>query len=167
MPRPKNRFSIYDRMEAEGVFSGNPANPDSIDSEGRSLYKGPAEYPKMLYHPKGGVRVVNAGEEIDTPRGPKLLNYQEEMVSITVANADEEKLARAEGWHDHPAKAIAVRAVETGESVPEMGAQSIMASQEAEIRRLQQELERLRAEAAPVLPPSVLGKKSDTVSKAS
>src|SRR5574340_1262403 len=48
MARPSRRFSIYDAMEARGDFESNPANIDSRDSQGRSMYK-KAEYPRMLY----------------------------------------------------------------------------------------------------------------------
>lgn len=162
MARHNHRFTVYDKMENDGAFAGNPANPDSQSKEGESLYRGPIEFPKMMYHPEGQTEIIVNGEEIETPRGPKLINQQTAMISQVVANAAQEAQLLSEGWHDHPAKAIAVRAETTGEKVPSIGAQTVINSQEAEIRRLQAELAKLRDEAKSELPPSVFGKPAAT-----
>lgn len=108
MPQ-KTRFTIYDAMEQNGIFSSNPANPGSRDNDGNSLYTGPVEFPKMLYHPEGEQRIIVPAEIVVTPLGPRELNEQKEMLHLIVNNQAEADAALAEGWHDHPAKALRVR----------------------------------------------------------
>lgn len=171
MARHNHRFTVYDKMEADGVFDLNPANPDSRSKEGESLYRGPIEFPKMMYSPTGEFEIIVNGEEIETPRGPKLINQQTALISQVVSSAAQEAQLLSEGWHDHPAKAIAA-AVEAGANaerkaaglkplvVPAIGAQTVISSQESEIRRLSAELAKFRDEARGELPPSVLGKQA-------
>jgi hypothetical protein len=90
-------FTIYDVMEANGVFSDNPANADA------ATYAGPQQYPRMLYHPKGEEKVTNQGEVLVTAFGPKMVNVQKELISKIVNNKAEEDEALAQGWHKHPA----------------------------------------------------------------
>lgn len=131
--RGNQRMTIYDLMDAKGVFRDNPANADSpeyVDSGG------PRPYPKMLYHPKGETKVTVPAEVITTPLGPKAVGEQRELISKVVSNPAEERAARAEGWHDHPAKAIAA----SGREAPPMGPAGQIANLEAEIERLKAEL---------------------------
>lgn len=105
-----NRFTIYDALEKSGYFDSNPANAFSqspVDQS--SLYKGPVEFPKMLYHPLGEEKITVPGEVLSTPSGPKLVGEQREMLTIIVNNLAEGSAAAAEGWHDHPAKAMKAR----------------------------------------------------------
>lgn len=106
---PKTRFTIYDAMENNGVFSSNPANPGSRDNDGNALYVGPVEYPKMMYHPDGEERVIVPVEIVVTPLGPREHNEQKELIHKIVNSVEEEAELRAEGWFDHPAKAVEVR----------------------------------------------------------
>lgn len=109
MPRDR-MFTIYDALEKAGIFDANPANSFSRDkTTGASIYTGPQEYPKMLYHPEGEQQVTVPGEVLMTPFGPKLVGEQKETLWMTVQNPVEEAAAAAEGWHDHPAKAIGAR----------------------------------------------------------
>lgn len=119
MARRQNRFTIYDAMEAQGVFDSNPANQFSKDSNGLGLYKGPIEYPKMLYHPTGEERVVKAAEAIATPFGPKMVGEEKRMISQTVNSKEEEDELRKQGWHARPIDALKARAKVTGEAVPQ------------------------------------------------
>ncbi len=112
MPQ-KTRFTIYDAMEQDGVFDRNPANPNSRDNDGNSIYTGPVEYPKMLYHPEGEERIVVPAEIIMTPLGAKEVNEQRELIHKTVGSVEEEAALITEGWHDHPAKAVKVRVMAT------------------------------------------------------
>src|ERR1700681_1551501 len=105
---PRNqRMTIYDVMEQQGRLASNPANVDSMSEDGTQLYKGPVQYPRMMYHPQGELRIVVPAEIIMTPLGPKAVGLQTEIIHQVVADEAEEAALRAEGWHDHPAKAIA------------------------------------------------------------
>jgi hypothetical protein len=141
-----NRFTIYDALDAKGAFSANPANPGSRDVDGNSLYHGPVEYPKMLYSPTGATEVIVPGEVVVTPFGPERRAEQRVLVSRLVYSAEEEAAARAEGWHDHPAKSIEAG----GQPRPPMGAgQQIADAKQAlsEADRRIAELEKRLAEA--------------------
>jgi len=129
------RFTIYDMMEAKGLFEINPANTDSRDSDGNPLYKGPVEYPKMFYHPKGEERIVTPAEVIVTPLGPKMVNEHREIITQVAANAAEEEALRADGWWDHPAKAIAAG----GGIAPAVSSDTRIRDLEAQIAKLQAE----------------------------
>lgn len=105
MPRRNKRFTIYDMMEEKGVFEANPANPDSRDVNGMSIYK-KAEFPLMLYHPDGARRVMVPGEIIATPMGPRKVGEQTALINKTVNSEAELEAALAEGWHRSPHDAL-------------------------------------------------------------
>lgn len=110
----RTRFTIYDALDQSGYFESNPANTYARDkTTGSGLYTGPVEYPKMLFHPQGEERIVVPGEIITTPLGAKIVGEQREMLYLTVNNLSEERAALAEGYHDHPAKAIRARVMQT------------------------------------------------------
>jgi len=108
-------YSIYHSMEDRGVFEKNPANVQSVDNDGNSLYRGPVEYPKMLYHPRGetqtifqGVMVVDvkSGQPILGPDGlPRFTGTQVGIKNRIVQNAEEEAELLAQGWHHTEAQA--------------------------------------------------------------
>jgi len=131
MPNPKgHRFSIYDAMEAQGVFDANPANSFARDPvTGQSLYTGPQEYPKMLYHPTGDEMQVTPGEEISGPYGPKTLNVHFEMIHRIVGSKDKEDEWLAKGWRTHPTRAPGAPGVDNK-----------IAQLEAELAELRQQL---------------------------
>lgn len=106
MPPRGKRFSIYDAMEDAGYFAVNPANRESRDTEGQPLYKGPVEFPKMLYHPLGEEIITVPATAENTPFGPRMLGEQRELISKIVNDEREETTLLAEGWHPHPAGAI-------------------------------------------------------------
>ena len=135
MARRAQRFTIYDVMERDGAFDSNPANNFATDADGTSIYKGPIEFPKMLYHPFGEEMVVVPAEIIMTPIGPKAVGEQRELKYKVVHNEVEEEKLLAEGWHTSPGKAIAVR---TGVAPPQ-GKDDKIADLEATIRKLQLE----------------------------
>lgn len=135
MARQKNRFTVYDMLEAKGAFESNPANIDSRDNEGAMLYKGPIPYPKMMYHPEGKRRITAPGEIIVTPMGPKEVGVQTEIINRTVQNEADELALREQGWHDHPAKAM----IAAGEDAPSLGDSHKIADLEAQIRSLMAE----------------------------
>lgn len=149
---PAHRFTIYDVMENKGYFSANPANPNARDkTDGHSLYSGPVEFPKMLYHPNGEERILVPAEILTTPLGPKLVGEQRELVSMTVQNSEEEAAALADGWWDHPSKAIRRRvelAIEANPGLSEKERQKMlqavpMMSSDTRILELEKELARL------------------------
>lgn len=132
-----NRFTIYDAMDKKGLFDTNPANVQSRDSEGASLYKGPIQYPKMFYHPLGETRVLKPATAEMTPFGPKMLGEQREIIHKVVHNAEEEKELRSQGWHDHPAKAIKA----SGKEPPPVSSETRVVDLEGQIAALQAALE--------------------------
>lgn len=153
------RFTIYDMMEAKGIFELNPANPDSRGENGEALYTGPVPYPKMFYSPKGEERVTVPAEIIVTPLGPKAVGEQRELIHKLATNAEEEAALRADGWWDHPAKSIAAG----GGKAPSMGSAAKISDLEAEIAKLQLQLNNESARvlsdskptgAKPAKPPS-------------
>lgn len=105
-PNRHNRFTVYDMMEAKGAFASNPANSDAQGPNGEVLYKGPVEFPKMLYHPDGDEKITVPAEVISTPFGPQKVGEQREIISQIVADAESEAKLVAAGWHLHPAQAI-------------------------------------------------------------
>ena len=125
--RRDKRFTIYDVMEANGVFDSNAANAISSD------YEGPVPYPQMFYHPQGESRVLVPGEPINTPLGVQVVGEQRELVNQIARNKIEADALRAAGWHDHPAKAVAA----SGKVAPAMSPDSRIKDLEAQIRRLQ------------------------------
>lgn len=149
------RFTIYDALEAKGFFDSNPANTFARDvSTGENIYKGPIEYPKMLYHPKGDEEVIRAGEVVVSPlTGPALQNEIRGMVHMVVEDQSAEEAALAAGWHLHPAQAIRVRVEERIEQNPNMTpaeksrllAAIPQTTSEDRIRMLEREIARLSA----------------------
>jgi|SRR5579875_1778678 len=136
---PRNqRFTVYDMMEAKGVFAQNSANADSMTPEGARLYKGPVEYPMMFYHPKGEERITRPAEVVVTPMGPKMVGEQRELISRVAHNEEEADKLREEGWHDHPAKAMAA----AGKEAPPISSAEHIKAMEAEIERLRKQLAR-------------------------
>jgi hypothetical protein len=134
-----HRFTVFDVMEAQGVFDVNPANTSSPD------YRGPLPYPKMFYHPQGKTRVIQKAEIIGTPMGPIKVGEQTELISRIANDADEEAALRAMGWHDHPARAIGA----SGAEMPPMVAHGREQDLEDEIQRLTRELAEARAASKP------------------
>jgi hypothetical protein len=132
---PSNRFTVYDVMEARGVFRLNPANNGAQDATGAVIYNGPVQYPKMMYHPKGEERVISEGEVINTPLGPKVIGMQKELISKVVQDAAEEAEATKLGWHLHPANAIAA----SGKTPPPVGSART-------IDEINRQIEQLRAQ---------------------
>jgi len=143
------RYTVYDAMEASGYFSKNPANVNSRNDEGLPLYKGPVEFPMMLYHPQGHERVLVPGVKERTSWGTvETFGEQWEIVSKQVNSKEELAEAIAEGWHRYPAMAIRA-ANETWRKergltplpVPAISAQSHITELEEKNRKLTELLE--------------------------
>lgn len=149
------RFTIYDMMEERGVFTSNPANPNSRDAEGLALYKGPVEYPKMFYHPEGEERVLVPGSTEVLP-GNRLVEVppQKELISTVANNLEEEEELRAAGWHDHPAYAMAA----AGKPMPAVGAAGYIQTLEQQLAKANKELAAAKEIAAVQAARSAKGK---------
>lgn len=145
----QRRFTVYDALDANGYFSGNPANADSTAADGRSLYAGPVEFPKMLYHPTGDRKITVEAEIIVTPLGPKAVGQQMELVSVIVADAAEEARYIADGWHTTPRASLAA----AGLAEPEVSAESRLADANATIARMQLEVQQLKAQGLAAAQP--------------
>jgi hypothetical protein len=137
----RNRFTVFDVLEAQGHFDSNPANISSPQ------YNGPIEFPKMYYHPTGKMRVIQKAEILNTPYGPQKVGEQQEIIARVVHNAEEEARVKQAGWHDHPAKSIAAG----GGTAPPMTAHGRIADLERQLASLQAQL--LIAKEAPPPPP--------------
>lgn len=85
------------------------------------------EYPKVMYHPEGKTKVTEPGIIVRDAQGvarigpdgtPMMVGQRVEIETIIVDNAEEEKIAKTNGWHANPetAKAFA-EAKRTGEPV--------------------------------------------------
>lgn len=136
-----SRFTVYDVMEAKGLFDMNPANSSSPQ------YNGPVEYPKMYYHPTGKMRVIQKAELLNTPMGPQKVGEQFELIARVARDQIEaDRLERA-GWHDHPAKSIAA----SGAPAPAMTAHGRIADLERQVMILQNQI--IQAKLAPAPPP--------------
>jgi hypothetical protein len=134
------RYSIFDVMDAKGVFDDNPANQQAdAERDGVKFSTWPNAFPKMMYHPMAEMKVTRLAEVIVTPMGPKFVNERKEMISAIVTNESEERALRAKGWHDHPAKAIAA----AGGNAPPISAAARIDDLEAEIARLRAEKDQL------------------------
>jgi hypothetical protein len=153
-------MTVYDLMEAKGIFAQNPANVGSMTEDGSPLYQGPVPYPCMFYHPQGEVRVTVPGRVEPSPTGPIHIPDQFEIIWELAKNAEDEQRLRDEGWHDHPAKAIASakgQGLEWAKNIPIPAMSS-----DQRIRSLEAEIERLTAMAnavtpTPVEPPQAQG----------
>ena len=148
--RAQQRFTIYDAMDAKGVFDANSANANARDPQtGQSLYAGPQPYPKMLYHPQGAQRIVAKAETIATPWGPQLANEHKELVSRVVNNATEEAALVKLGWHLHPSDAIGAGLTDeqkaAGLVAPPKSSAARIGTLEAERDSLLKELAELKA----------------------
>lgn len=134
MAAKDKRFTVYDMMSARGLFEANSANQDS------PTYSGPQEYPKMLYHPDGKKKVIVPAEVIVTPFGPKEVGEQREILWKVVDNAEQEAELVAQGWHDHPAKAMhaggeVAPAISSGDQIARL--QKQLADAQAALHRAQ------------------------------
>lgn len=134
------RFTIYDAMEAAGVFEANPANSYSRDpTTGDSMYSGPVEYPKIFYSPEGDQELVPGcnPEDIET-KGGKILRVNEhwQLVTKVAKNKDEERQLREEGWHDHPSDAMRANP-KLAKAAPAKTSTDRIAELEGQIARLQ------------------------------
>lgn len=136
----RNIHTRYHVMEATGVFDQNPANPTARDDEGLSIYRGPVEFPKMLYHPKGETRVIVPGEVVLSPGGREsLVGQQSELVWQLAKDESEQAALVAAGWHLTPAKAIAA-ADDPRRPVPPESPSQLLNDKDAEIEALRKQL---------------------------
>ena len=143
--RSNQRMTIYDVMEAQGKFASNPANAQSINADtGEVLYQGPVEYPKMLYHPEGEKRMVEAERMEPSALGPQRIPAKYELIYQIVENAEDDARLRAAGWHEHPSDAIAA----SGEAAPPTTHFSTTDAIKKELERLQKQLDLASARSA-------------------
>lgn len=130
--RVGTRYTVYDAMEERGVFAQNPANASS------KTYKR-ADWPKMLYHPKGAERVVFPGTQEITPWGERrMVGEQREIVNKVVETQEEYDALVRQGWHKHPADAIRA----SGRVAPATVTAERISDIDQQIARLQEEKKR-------------------------
>lgn len=155
----KVKFTIYDAMQEKGLFDTNPANAFSRDpTDGHTLYKGPVQYPKMLFHPKGEERVTVPGTvEVDKAGGRMIVGEQREMIWMQVDDEAAEKAAVAKGWHVQAAGAIRARVNQIIASNPNISGEekelllaSVPMIQADRVKELEAEIAKLQAEKTKV-----------------
>lgn len=134
----KTRYTVYDVMEEKGVFDKNSANPQS------GGYKGPMQYPKMLYHPNGETRITQKAEVLMTPFGPTKVGEHRELLTRIVNDEVEEKAAVEEGWHPHPSRSMAAAGLDAPQMAPPRRIEDLK-MRVAELERMKKELELLEA----------------------
>lgn len=174
MLKSGSKFTVYDAMEAAGIFSSNPANAAAVSEDGQSLYSGPVKFPMTLYHPRGEEYVLSPGTRERTAWGTvEVYNEQYALKTKDVGSEEELSEALAEGWHKHPSQAIRV-ANETWRKeaglaplpVPPQSAASRITDLEEENRRLAALIEEAKAakredeealEGLPFAPSKVAG----------
>ena len=152
MIQHQHRHTIYDVLEAKGLFHQNPANFYAVDSEGLPAYQLQI-YPKMLYHPQAETRQVTQEEEDITKGGRvQVRGGLREMIHQVVNNEAEEKVLLEKGWHLSQAKAMRANGVSNApaETVGELMAASGAEAELARARAMaaEAELEVLRAKLA-------------------
>ncbi len=125
-------YTLYHSLAEKGFFDSNPANTQAVDADGRSIYRGPVQFPKMIYHPKGEEEITARGEKVATPFGPELLGVKKKIISKKVHSQAELDEALASGWHRFPADAIAA----SGKIPPPVGLGQKLVKKDEEIRRL-------------------------------
>lgn len=106
MPKASTYLTRYHLMDQAGYFDTNPANTFAKAEDGSALYRGPVEYPKMLYHPEGKTKVMVQATAVDTPFGPQLRGEQRAIIHQIVLNEEDEKLMLEQGWHETPSAAV-------------------------------------------------------------
>jgi len=145
-------YSVYHAMEDRGVFEMNPANAQSVDKDGLSLYKGPVSYPRMLFHPRGELEVVFQGVlVVDPQRGgapildssgnPRYTGTQVGVKWKIVNSAEEEAELLALGWHKSEAAARRLNP-ETSATAPAKTREEILKERIAELEAKFAEQER-------------------------
>lgn len=166
--------TIFHVMEARGAFAGNPANPESYDeNEGTSLYKGPVEYPKMFYHPEGETHVLVEAQPVVNPvtgeplldrRGEQIMRgEQREVIWQLAQTPEDEEALRDEGWHDHPALAIAAG----GGKAPEMSSEQRIKDLQAQLARTQADLSKAQGTKPGAKTPNATAAQSPAISSVS
>lgn len=142
---PQRMFTVFHALEAKGVFEANPNNMGARNADGEQTYRGPAKYPRMMYHPKGEEKVIKQAEAVASPFGPVWTNGHKELIHRLVNNAAEEKLAREEGWHDHSSDSIRA-ANDPNRPAPPKSADSKIQSLEEQIAAFDAEKAEMLAE---------------------
>lgn len=99
-------FTIYDKLDEDGYFDSNPANPQSRGPQGQMIYTGPVKFPKMVYDGHGFFKITNRAEAVATPMGPKFVGEQRELINMIVENEGQYAEAKKSGWLDTPAEAM-------------------------------------------------------------
>ena len=159
-----NVFTIYHLMERAGMFASNPANLNAVDLQTKqSIFKGPVEYPKMLYSPKGETRVTEPGQVVQDEFGkPHRVGRQIELINKIVETPEEEAGLKKLGWLDHPAKSIRAGG---GEAPPISSAEQVE-SLEAQLEDLRKRLEEAEANMGPSKPRTALEEAENALSAA-
>jgi hypothetical protein len=113
--RMSSVYSVYHALEDKGLFETNKANAQAVNNDGLSIYDGPVEYPKMLYHPKGEMYCITQGIMVtdrdnrpvyDEAGKPKYAGAIWGVKNITVDTETQEAELVSEGWHFTEAQAL-------------------------------------------------------------
>jgi hypothetical protein len=155
---PRNRmnkvYSIYHSMEDRGLFEMNKANTQAVSNDGLSIYEGPVQYPKMLYHPKGELHCISQGilvtdrdsRPVFDERGqPKYAGAVWGVKNVIVESEAQEEEMIALGWHYTEAQALRANP-ETHLKAPPKTRHEL---QDEEIAELRRQLEEMKGKVVP------------------
>ena len=122
-------FTVYDMMDARGVFEENPANSSAPDYVKQ-------DFPKMYYHPKGEMRITVPAEIIVTPMGAKEVGQQKETIWQIAQTPEEGKKLEDAGWHSSLGTAMEA----AGKEAPPVSAAETVSKLENENASLREKL---------------------------
>ena len=122
-------FTVYDMMDARGVFDENPANTSAPDHVKQ-------DFPKMFYHPKGEMRITVPAEIVVTPLGAKEVGQQKETIWKIAQTPEEGKKLEAAGWHASLGAAMEA----AGKEAPLVSAAEVVSKLEEENESLREKL---------------------------
>jgi hypothetical protein len=166
MPSTKiKRFTQFDAMEARGDFEANGANAASPN------YAGPVEFPRLVYFAEEEVIASGSYEDVKG-KGFILLGEQKALRNRTVRDRTELADALADGWFDHPAKALKAliednkaKGLDDRRVAPAITAQETIDSYERRIAELEAKLAEGQGHMAEMPPPQPpAGRRSPRIS---
>jgi hypothetical protein len=160
---PRNRmnkvYSIYHSMEDRGLFETNKANVQAVSNDGLSIYEGPVQYPKMLYHPKGELHCISQGILVtdrdsrpvfDETGKPKYAGAVWGVKNVIVESEAQEEEMVALGWHYTEAQALRANP-ETHLKAPPKTTHEL---QSEEIAALKKQIEEMKGKVVPDSKPA-------------
>jgi hypothetical protein len=150
-------YSVYHAMEDKGFFDVNKANASAVNNDGVSIYDGPVQYPKMLYHPKGELACITQGIMVtdrdnrpvyDEAGKPKFAGAVWGVKYMIVDSEAQEAELVGQGWHFTEAQALRANP-ETAHKAPPKSQAELQKERIAELEKKLAESEARQQQAGP------------------